>query len=601
MVRRSLIPRSWAGRRGPKGEAGIAIPAAILAAIVIIIGSMLLTARSLGNWLRSAGHSDQLAAKDAAEYGFAKLISQMNSDSKAYLLVSKYDNWNTISQSDLDSCDIYASTAPAGAPLNGVANNSSSKSITLPNSPTQSYALTNYTPPEQPTGASNYPNPCDNSTSAGNFGNLLGGSATLEVTGSVTRNGRVASSYVLRRSVHVKWPNQAISNPVILLGTGSQLNTLNGRVCQTSATSIPTTCDKLPLTTIACADLEDCLYWNVDLVSGKKRKNYCNYTYNAKKKYKKNILCNEYQQLGSIPEFPTLASFGDTRPTTYTSAAPTISVDFDCGDDIKKCDTTQYIYDASNNLIERTKSDGKTLTVTEDYTNFPYDASSLNSATSKATLPTALLPGCYYNSTINPIPQTSTVINCVFETFATKKADLKVNLTKIMPVNIWIVDKDTTTVSKKKTKTAPAIDIGNGGGIYNSDSSSTGWQNLRIFGYNDPSNPTDFTTTTNSCTAQTVLLDKAKGRSSGGIIDGAFLWFPNATFKYNALNTAGPYLAMWICKLTGPTKGTDVIITPLSRRGINAGISTSLNGYGGSLGLETYRAFGIKGTGSEDN
>jgi hypothetical protein len=170
-----------------------------------------------------------------------------------------------------------------------------------------------------------------------------------------------------------------------------------------------------------------------------------------------------------------------------------------------------------------------------------------------------------------------------------------------MPVNIWIIDKDTTTVSKKKTKTAPAIDIGNGGGIYNSDSSSTGWQNLRIFGYNDPSNPTDFTTTTNSCTAQTVLLDKAKGRSSGGIIDGAFLWFPNATFKYNALNTAGPYLAMWICKLTGPTKGTDVIITPLSRRGINAGISTSLNGYGGSLGLETYRAFGIKGTGSEDN
>ncbi len=607
MVRRRLIPRSWPGRKDRQGEAGIAIGTSILVAVVIIIGSLLLTARSLSTWLRSAGHSDRRAATDAAEYGFTKLLSQLNTDAKAYLLVTKYDKdnpnsnyWQNISQTDLNACGVYASTTPSSNPIAGVATNSSNKSVTLPNSPSQSYSLTNYTPPEQPIGASNL-SPCNNSTSAAKFGNLLGGSATLEVTGSVTRNGRVAASYVLRRTVHVKWPNQAISNPIVLLGTGSQLNTLNGRICQTSANPIPTTCTNLPLTTIACADLEDCLYYNVDLVSGKNRKNYCNSAYNPQKKYKKNIICNEYQQLGSLPAFPTLASFGDTRPTSYTSATPTISVDFNCGDDIKKCSTTQYYYNSTNQLTERLKSDGKSLTVEEDYSYFPYDTTSLNSATSKATLPTTLLPGCYYNSTISPIPQTSTVINCVFETFATNKADLKVNLTNIMPVNIWIIDTDTTTVSKKKTTTTPAIDIGNGGGIYNSDSSSTGWQNLRIFGYNNPSNPTDFTTTTNNCTAQTVLLDKAKGRSSGGIIDGAFLWFPNATFQYNALNTAGPYLAMWVCKLTGPTKGTDVIVTPLSRRGINAGISNSLNGFGGSIGLDIYRAFGAKGTASDDN
>jgi len=159
-----------------------------------------------------------------------------------------------VSSSDLSSCEINASTPPSASTdaLAGVnINNRKTKIEPVGDSPTtattQYYSVTNFTAPGFATGnaASNNSSICDNTASAAKFENLLGGSATLEVTGTVSRNGREAAKYVLKRTVHIRFPNQAISTPIALLGRGSKLQYLNGRICQ-SDDPAPNTCGKKP-------------------------------------------------------------------------------------------------------------------------------------------------------------------------------------------------------------------------------------------------------------------------------------------------------------------------------------------------------------------
>ena len=676
--------------------------------IAIVTFSLLLTTRSLGTWLRINNNVDAKAAKDAAEYGFNVLISQLNKDANGYLLVTNFNNWNgangasRVNTSDLSSCKIYYdSSAPPSStadPIPGVSTNSiGTKSEPVGDSPTtQSYSLTNYEAPDFASNTGNNAKSCgDSLISAAKFKNLLGGSATLTVTGKVTRNGNEAATYTLKRSVHVKFPNQAISSPIALLGDGSRLQYLNGRICQ-SENPLPNTCgvknQTIPLTPIACADLEDCLCWNVDSSCDgssndddeyrpRSRNKYCsNTTYKKERRYKNNIPCNTFIQLLDLPAYPALPVWSSSgslnvyadsqRPTQYqyvrangsadgSADQKTVSAEVSCvdytypktvDDTYVGCTAYRYIFDSSNNVVLKQETTDQRR---EDFSKFPYKPSasdaSFEAVDKKANLPKTLNEGCYYNSST---VATSTAINCVFgkfspkikpvalitatrSSFETRKADLKVWHTDLMPVNIWIVGPD-VKASGKSTPSKPALDLDNArageqGGIYNDDTSDGSWKNLRIFGFNDAGNTylnNDGTTPdgNNDCTDQTFAIGRS-GRSKDtdadrysegryryrnltdtqATIDGVFMWTPNATISISDLNqSTTSFVAMWVCKLTGPsnkkyTKNYPAIFTPLSKLDINAGISGLFNLNGGTVGINTYKAYGSKGTTNEDN
>jgi len=61
---------------------GFALPAAMVMAFVIIGISSVLITQSLGIWTRSNDRLDSMVAKDAAEFGHTKIISQLNTDEK---------------------------------------------------------------------------------------------------------------------------------------------------------------------------------------------------------------------------------------------------------------------------------------------------------------------------------------------------------------------------------------------------------------------------------------------------------------------------------------------------------------------------------------
>ncbi|MCX5947156.1 MAG: hypothetical protein NTY67_02865 [Cyanobacteria bacterium] len=647
---------------------GFALPAAMFLVLAIIVASLIMTTRSLGISTRSIATSDSMAAKDAAEFGHTKLISQLNQDDKAYLLVTNFINWNSVSQSDLSSCKIYASTPPSTTTdaIAGVSINTKKTKIEpVGDSTTQSYSLTNFTAPGFATGnaASNNPSICSNSTaSAAKFENLLGGSAMLTVTGTVTRNGKVAATYKLNRSVHVKSPNQAIANPIALIGVGTDLKYLNGRICQASTppASVTTSnpCAGLQTTIVACSDVEGCLFKHVpDSGRNKYCKNPPYNTYKAGRRYKKNIPCNTFQQLAGMPEFPALGYgtipltipgqtsagqpiYQDQRPKSYESALGssqrTVSIELNCGNSITSCNVYRYAYTSSKAPTTLSTKDGSTNF--QDFSNFPYKTSlsdtDFDKITDKAGLAklgasgtaTILNDGCHADT---GSIQTATTINCVFgdftdstpnrASFSTKQADLKVWHTDIIPVNLWIIGNNYGSKNDQ-----PALDLDNvtslesffgitQGGIYNADETSDGWRNLKIFGYNSSSNiylADDIPDGNNDCKKQTAKLGKSgrvrKTRSldTEGIIDGAFMWFPNANFQINNLNArTTPYFVLWACQITGPKSlsRASAIFTPLSQLGVNAGISGLFNINGGAIGRTSYRAYGSKGTTTEDN
>lgn len=556
-----------------------------MAALLVIAGVALLAARGLGSWLRGVNNADLRAAREAAEYGFNEIVGQLNTDANAYLWVTKSAQWQTVSASDLAACGVIASTDPTSNRIPGVASNSSNASQTLPNNSALSYSLTNFTEPQFAPGQANFvsgsnSNACTDATTAAKFGNLKGGSATVEVKGMVTRSGNQTASYTLRRMVHVKWPNDSLANPMLFLGLGSELKLLDGNMCTTTNTAA-TSCTGLPRTVIGCMDLEDCLVWNVDIPS-KVRDKYCE---TKGKKYKKGVLCNSFQQAAdSLPTPPLPENYGDSRITT--SAGWTNPPDITCkqsnatkyfSDNKKytsKCDVTTYTVAANGSVT----SSGPTSV---DFRYAPYTGAAPSGS---ASLSTTLVPGCQYNSKDGK-PSGATAITCVYGNVTTNSDEI-----------YWITAY-AVVAKKSNTVTTPALPVNlfvrgtlnlADGGINNN--SGANWANLRIYGRNSGATLANGTP---DCTSQTVTASTKKGIG----VDGAFVWLPNATITYRAAaGKSAAYTVMWACKFTGPTSGKSGdywIINPLSRRGVNGGLKAALAGYGGNVNATTYRAYGV--------
>ena len=308
------------------------------------------------------------------------------------------------STADLGNCQVNYISAPTANRIAGVGNNSSNSSQTLPNNSNLSYSLTNYIAPSLPPGQTNVGNgACSDSTIGAKFGNIKGGSATLTVTGTVTRGGSQIASYTLRRAVHVKWPSDSLANPMLFLGLGSKLNYLDGNMCNSTNTSV-TSCAGLPRTTIGCVSLDDCLVVNVDSVPTKTRASYC--ADKKVKKYRKGVICNDFQQASDIlPAFPTPAALGDSRTTT--SAGWTNPPDVVCNNsNASKYFTDNTKYSSSCDVTSYTVSGGvvtkTTVTKGVDFRLAPYCYGSSpctkTAPSGTSSLPASLVPGCQYNA-----------------------------------------------------------------------------------------------------------------------------------------------------------------------------------------------------------
>lgn len=580
-MNRQLAGRSW---QSP----GLILPTVMVAALLLISGVMLLAARNLSSWFRGVSSSDLSAARDAAEYGFNEIVGQLNTDDNAYLLVTKGTQWQTIAKADLDSCQVNynAMNLPSANRIAGVASNSSNASQNLPNNSALSYTLTSYTEPALPPGQTNTSSgACYSSTSGDKFGNIKGGSGTLEVKGMVKRNGTEVASYILKRVVHVKWPSDSLANPILFLGLGSKLNYLDGNMCTTTDTAV-TSCAGLPRTTLGCINLDDCLVVNVDSVSTKTRASYC--ADKKVKKYRKGVICNDFQQASDVlPAYPRPQDFGDSRTTTSDGwlRPPDVVCE---NKNAAKYFTDNSKYSSSCVVTTYTVSGGVTKSTVTKGVSFnvaPFTGKS--APASSSSLSTTLVPGCSYNSTTTApaTSATATAITCVYGKFTTKSDEM-----------YWITSY-ASSIKKSRTVTSPALplnlfinkdlDLSEGG--FNNNSVSN-WQNMRIFGLNTGATLSNGTP---DCTSQKVLASTKKGIG----IDGAFLWLPNATITYqSAAGKSAAYLVSWVCQFNGPTSGKSGdywIVNPLPRRGINAGLKAGLAGYGANINATTYRAYGV--------
>ena len=184
---------SWAS--GPDGGAdgGLVVQAVLLTVMVTAIGLLAVASRVASSREGAAASSLAAAARQAAEFGFSEIVAEMNRDAKAYLWVTPYANWQSVSDADLRACGIHASTAPAADPIPG-ASNGSTTSVSLPGSSELSYQLIDYQAPSSLGTAS----------TCTTFGNLRGGTATLTVVGRAQRPSGDKTSYTLKRSVSVR-------------------------------------------------------------------------------------------------------------------------------------------------------------------------------------------------------------------------------------------------------------------------------------------------------------------------------------------------------------------------------------------------------------
>jgi len=197
-------------------------------ALVTTIGVLLVASRVAGSRQSATAASLSNAARQAAEFGFAEIVAEMNRDSKSYLWVTKFGDWTNVRVGDLKSCGVGSTAADAEVGLaitgstlpiavSGDLPSSSAASVKL------SYQLTNYQAPAILTGSlpaslSLPSSPQYACREEGKFGNLIGGSGEFTIVGTVKRlDGSTLSSYTLKRKVSVAGAAPIFNNPISVI------------------------------------------------------------------------------------------------------------------------------------------------------------------------------------------------------------------------------------------------------------------------------------------------------------------------------------------------------------------------------------------------
>ena len=187
--------------------------------LMMLFGSVALMSAGL-SWQTAASRAGVVGqARSAAERGFHAVIDLLNDPANGHLLVTKWagSDWVPVSNADLTACQITRN------PLGAVARSEIISYTQIVRGRQVRYTLTNFEPPDYPSGAApaSLPAVCRAS-----FGNLQGGTAGFTIRGEVLQGEAVLARYELQRYTTVNSfrdttpGNPPVSGPLAFLGTG---------------------------------------------------------------------------------------------------------------------------------------------------------------------------------------------------------------------------------------------------------------------------------------------------------------------------------------------------------------------------------------------
>ena len=207
---RFRIPRDGAPGSG-SSNGGLVVEAVLVMALVTTIGILVIASRVAGSRESASSSSLNLAARQAAEFGFAEVMAEMNRDPKSYLWVTKFGEWNNVSVQDLRTCGVASTANPVSNPISSLGSTRA-----LPNSPELFYRFVSY---KEPTNLT--PDPLAPAVCNSKFGNLIGGTGEITIVGTMNRGSGYTSTFTLKRKVSVKRAAPIFNNPITAIPSPS--------------------------------------------------------------------------------------------------------------------------------------------------------------------------------------------------------------------------------------------------------------------------------------------------------------------------------------------------------------------------------------------
>lgn len=199
-----------------EAESGLIVQAVLVMVLVATFGLLAIINRVTASRQAAAAGSLAAAARQAAEVGYSEIMSEMNRDSKSYLWITKFNQWNTVSQADLNACSVGSFAAPSVNPIAGIGeyldvgtalNAAIGSNLDLPIN--LAYRLIDYRVPDNLA-----PPPSDPDCSK--FGNLFGGTSLITIEGTARRGNGEVTRFTLKRTISVARAPAMFNNPLLL-------------------------------------------------------------------------------------------------------------------------------------------------------------------------------------------------------------------------------------------------------------------------------------------------------------------------------------------------------------------------------------------------
>jgi hypothetical protein len=211
--RRRIAPQGAGTPRA--AESGLIVQAVLVMVLVATFGLLAIINRVTASRQAAAAGSLAAAARQAAEVGYSEIMTEMNRDSKSYLWITKFNQWDTVSQADLNACSVGSFAAPSVNPIAGIGayvdigtalNAATGATLELPIS--LSYRLVDYRVPDNLA-----PPPSDPDCSK--FGNLFGGTSLITIEGTARRGNGEVTRFTLKRTISVARAPAMFNNPLL--------------------------------------------------------------------------------------------------------------------------------------------------------------------------------------------------------------------------------------------------------------------------------------------------------------------------------------------------------------------------------------------------
>lgn len=211
--RRSTVQPGGGEHR--EAEAGLIVQAVLMMVLVATIGLLAIINRVAASRQAASAGSLAAAARQAAEVGYTEIMAEMNRDIKSYLWITRFDQWNSVTQTDLNACSVGSFSAPSSDPIAGIAaevdiatalNAATGATLDLPIN--LSYRLVDYRVPENLAPPPSVPD-------CSKFGNLSGGTSLITIEGIARRGALEVTRFTLKRTISVARAPAMFNNPLL--------------------------------------------------------------------------------------------------------------------------------------------------------------------------------------------------------------------------------------------------------------------------------------------------------------------------------------------------------------------------------------------------